>query len=46
MRGEDDFARNTRHGCAEADSFVLHARVDGFKHSEPAVTFIQMQNGF
>ena len=44
VRGENDFARNTRHGGVERDAFFLHAGADGFEDDKAAVTFIQVHH--
>ena len=44
VRGEDDFARNARHGLVEAEPFVLHAAANGFEHGKAAVPFVQVQH--
>ena len=44
VRGENDFARNARHRCVEAQTFFLHAIVNRFEHDESAVPFVQVQH--
>jgi hypothetical protein len=44
VRSENRLPRNPADRMIETDSLALHAVANGFQNSEPAVTFIQVQN--
>ncbi len=44
VRGEDDFAGDSRNRGVEADAFLLHAHANRFQHGEGAVAFVQVED--
>ena len=44
VRGEHNFAGDSRNGGVKRDAFILHPHADRFQHGERAVAFVQMKH--